>query len=1056
LLRRLDHYELVRRIGRGGMGDVYLAHDTRLDRDVALKILPRALAHDPERRSRFEREARAAAALTHPGIVTVYSVETVDDALIISMEYVAGTPLREAIGVTGMPLDRLLVIGSRLADAVAAAHRSGITHRDLKPENLMLLDDDRIKILDFGLAAETRPAPARADDVLVQELSTPPDRLMGTLAYLSPEQAEGIPIDHRTDLFSLSVLLYEMATGRRPFHGDSTPSLLSAILRDDPISITHLRPALPSGLAAILERGLAKDRRQRYQDASSLRIDLDQLREDLRGGARHRIGSAGRAHLPHPLSRFVGREATLSELTRTLERKRLLTLTGAGGTGKTRLAILIGARVAATQTDGAWMVELATVTQDEHVAPALVTALGLLPDPGQTADAALWRHLATRQLLIIVDNCEHLLRPCRSLIDGLLSRCPGVRILATSREALGIAGETTFQVPPLALPAPSAGADGALRSEAVRLLVQRARSLAPDLALTADDTVHLIQICRRLDGLPLALELAAAALRVLTPQQMAARLDDRFRILTRGGDAAPARQQTLRAAIDWSHDLLDDDEGVLFRRLSIFRSTFDLEAAERVGGGGGLETDEVLPILARLADKSLLRVTRIGGEARYSYLETIAHYAREQLADSGESADIARRHHEHHLAMSQAARPHLDGADQATWLDRLERDHGDLRLALDQAPSVEAALELSVALWKFWELRGHWREARSRFEALLARADDQVPRKLVAQALMTAGFMADNLDDLATARARAQESLTIWRQLDDRRMVAGSLHNLGDLALAEGDLATADSLYAEALDLNRELGNRAWESLNLNGRGQVAGLTGDLDRARSRHELALAIDRSRGDKHYASTSLHLLGGVALDAGQLEVAASRFREAQSMARDIGDDWAVAYTTLRRGELALASGKLDDANERLTESIQRIEKLGNAGWAATARALLGAIALTRGDPARATDRLQTALAAHARAGRRGDVAFDLCMLGACAIASGDARRGLLLHAAGTKMLERLGIRHPARLRGLWEPAVTRAKSELGDDVLAAIRAEMASLSHEEVTAVALAPV
>ncbi|MGH3147352.1 MAG: ATP-binding protein, partial [Rubrobacter sp.] len=439
--------------------------------------------------------------------------------------------------------------------------------------------------------------------------------------------------------------------------------------------------------------------------------------------ARHPVGS-----LPFALTSFVGREREVAEVRRLLKVNRLVTISGAGGSGKTRLAMVVAAGMAEDLPDGAWWVWLAPLSDAALVPGAVAAALRLPETPGRSQVEALSEYIGDRKVLLVLDNCEHLIDPCAELVEGLLRSCAGLRVLATSRELLGVAGETSRTIPALSLPErgdPESEKE-LLFYEATRLFVERAQAVVPGFAPTGREASAVAQVCRRLEGIPLAIELAAARTRALSVHQISERLDDVFRLLVGGARTLPDRQRTLRATMDWSHELLSEEERIVLKRLSAFAGGFTLEAAEEVCAGEGVETTSVLELLSRLVDKSLVVVSERRGETRYRLLQTVRLYASEKLEAAEEDAS-RRRHALFFLDLAEQAEPELSGTGQAAWLDRLERDLDNLRAAmrwLGKSGETEAHLRLAGALWRFCYLRSLYEEGRAWLgEALAGRGD---------------------------------------------------------------------------------------------------------------------------------------------------------------------------------------------------------------------------------------------------------------------------------------------------------------------------------------------
>jgi predicted ATPase/class 3 adenylate cyclase len=632
-------------------------------------------------------------------------------------------------------------------------------------------------------------------------------------------------------------------------------------------------------------------------------------------------------NLPLQLTSFVGRAQELVEVARLLGTTRLLTLTGPGGTGKTRLAqqaaaeALVPAAGQVAFAEGVWLVELAALADPALVPQAVATAVGVREEPGRPLLATLADALRPKRLLLLLDNCEHLLDACARLADALLRACAHLQILATSREALGIAGETAWRVPSLTLPDASGTEyppplEALTHCEAVRLFIDRAQAARPSFRVTAQNAPAVAQVCQRLDGIPLAIELAAARVRVLPPEQLLTHLEDRFRLLTGGSRTALERHQTLRAAVDWSYHLLTEPEQRLFSRVSVFAGGWTLDAVEAVGAdegisgeaivGEGTAAADVLDLLTHLLDKSLVVEDELDGAARYRLLQTLRQYRQQKLAASGAAERIRERHAAYYLAVAEAAAPQLVGADQLPRLARLDREHDNLRAALDWCAAsgrAEPGLRLGVALWRFWEARGHRTEGRARLAQLLALPGAAARSALRASALSAAQVLAHQQGDWAAARELEAESLVISRALRDPAGEARSLYHLGVIAYMEGDPAAARGPLEEALALQRDLHDRAPMAWSLRFLGMVAFDHGDLPLAEALMEESLALSRAAGERRGIAVSLGGLGRVALEQGRVALAGTRLREGLALLRDLRDGYLIA--------LALASFALEAA-------------------------------------------------------------------------------------------------------------------------------------------------
>jgi predicted ATPase/class 3 adenylate cyclase len=616
-------------------------------------------------------------------------------------------------------------------------------------------------------------------------------------------------------------------------------------------------------------------------------------------------------NLPLQLTGFVGREREKAEVRRLLLGSRLLTLTGAGGAGKTRLALQVAAETVEEFADGVWLVELAALSDPALVPHAMAAALNETEQPGRSIEDTLASALRDRQALLVLDNCEHLVAKCAHLSEALLRDAPRLRILATSREALGVAGEVEWQTPPLSLP-PIAGAsaEALTESESVRLFVARAAAGRPGFAVNAPNAQIVGQICRRLDGIPLAIELAAALVRVLSVEQIAARLDDRFQLLTRGSRTALPHHQTLAATMDWSYQLLSETERALLRRLSVFAGGWTLDAAEAICAHDGLGTAGMPALHAQLAAKSLLIVEDQDGETRYRLLETIREYAQDRLVEAGEAAAMRARHRDWYLALAERAQPDLRGPGQGLWLERLETEHDNFRSALEWSATDEGGtdegLRLAGALRVLWHVHGHFTEGRGWLQTMLARSPD-APAAARADARAGAALLAYRQGDHDGATALFEESLVLFRSLGDSRGTAHALQTLGQIAVARGDLERAGPLLEEALEWCRRAGDNRVAAMALNTIGEVARCRGDYEGARASYEAGLALRREVGDRSGLAVSLGNLGHIALHEGNARRAALLFREALELARELRHKLAAAEYLSGLAGVAVAEGQ-----------------------------------------------------------------------------------------------------------------------------------------------------
>lgn len=1015
-------YQLLAEIARGGMGVVFRARQVSLNRIVALKFIHPGRLNSPEAVRRFRIEAEAAASLNHPNIVTIYSVEQVDKTHFLAMELVEGRPLSDLIPKGGFAVEKLLALGIPLTDALAAAHARGIGHRDLKPSNVMVNDEGRVKVIDFGLAKLFQPVLGASDVAPPTLHQTGEGQILGTPAYISPEQIEGRKVDHRTDIFSLGILLCEMATARRPFTGDDSASIMSSILRDPPRPLSELKAGLPEHLGRIVSRCLQKNPDERYQSALDVRNELKGLEEETKAALKSALTVPGEVpplaplsirpnNLPVQLTSFIGRERETVELTRLITGEsgietsgiRLLTLTGPGGTGKTRLALQVAAGLVERFPDGVWLVELAALSDPSLVPQTVATAMGLLNTAGGPPLEPLARYLAPKQTLLLLDNCEHLVAACAGLTDALLRVCPRLRILATSREGLRLAGETTWPVPSLSVPSLAGGQLGTSalvalgQYESIKLFVERARAVTPAFELNEQNVAAVAQLCHRLDGIPLAIELAAARIRLLSVEQLLDRVKDRFRLLTGGSQTALPRQQTLRALVDWSYDLLSEQERLLFDRLSVFAGGWTMETAEAVCADDGgeskigvqgptdlIRSEDILDLLGHLLEKSMIVAERSAqGTPRFRLLETLRQYGQEQLAKRGEAATDALRtlHATHFASLGQEAALGMHGPDQAKWLNRLELEHDNLRAGLEwgkaaDAPPdrVELVLRLAAPLYLPWLRQGHGREGRQHFETLLSHRNGQRPTRARAQVLFAVGSFALWQDgEEATAWTLLNESLSLAERLGDTHVMADARHNLGVV---------------------------------LSNRGDNAG-------ARRHHEEALRLTRADGDVSGIRWSLEDLADLADEEGATEHASELREEALTLARQTGDHHGIASILQTMGTLARAAGKTQRARELIGEGLSLMQRIG---------------------------------CQHCSASYLGDLAL-------VADASGEPERTVRLLGASEALRERTGIVAPTARAGTIEKTLAQARHLLGEAPYATAWSEGLAMSLPQATAYAL---
>jgi len=965
------HYKVLRQLGSGGMGVVYEAEDIRLGRRVALKFLPEKLVCDERALRRFEREARAASSLNHPNICTIYEVEEHDHQPVIVMELLEGISLKQRIQQGPISTDELLDFGIQTSDALEAAHAKGIVHRDIKPGNMLIVGQGRIKVLDFGLAKVCGPHVVA--DQSEEESLTLDGVIPGTTSYMSPEQVRGEEIDARSDLFSLGVVLYEMATGQKPFVGKNRVLLMDAILNAKPTAVTKVNSSVPAALETIIARTLEKKREKRFQQAADLCSDLKRLKGEAEKAptavanaapvmpssrpagniftrylARELAAIRDRfsekpvkqvetrsANLPVQRTGFVGREKETAALKELLLRQnvRLVTVTGPGGIGKTRLAVQVASGLGERFPGGVYFVPLSSLDDPGLIASMIVQTLGIREAGGQSALEILKRNLRDSScppMLLLLDNFEHLVQAAPTVAD-LLASGPNLKILVTSRAALHVYGEHECPVPPLALPDSRSkpSVEVLSRCPAVALFAQRAIAAKPDFELNRENAPVVAEICARLDGLPLAIELAAARVKVVSPSLMLARLANRLQLLTGGARDLPQRQQTLRAAIDWSYDLLSAAEQRLFRRLSVFVGGCNLEGVEAVCDAKADLDLDILDGMASMVDKSLVQqVEPAKGESRFVMLDTIREYALEKLESSGEQPLTKRAHAAYCLVLAEEEPTVESGAQAMEWQERFALEHDNFRAGLGwltETGDAEWGLRLGTALFRFWEIREYLAEGRDSLGKLLKLAGAAAPTKARARALFAAGVLAGEQGDYASAGALFGESQEIARQLGDKIGVAVSLNALAVSSCDRGDVANARALFEEGLALWRELGDQKAVARALSNLANVLKVQRDYDRARALHVECLSIFQGLGDRTGVAWSLNYQGDVARDRGDITAARKLYEEGLGIFRELGDRWGIAGTLADLGSLARENGNYSAAHALYAESIKLFQEL-----------------------------------------------------------------------------------------------------------------------------------
>ncbi|MCC7143674.1 MAG: protein kinase [Candidatus Eisenbacteria bacterium] len=1014
---RLGRYPILRELGRGGMGVVYLARDPELQREVALKTFPRHLVASAVRREQLRAEARSLASVSQPNVAQVFAFEDVtrEDGTAIAflaMEYVPGANLSERIGTEGLPFEHALDVARQIAAALEAAHARGIVHRDLKPQNVRLTPDGWVKVLDFGLATTSSLNAERGEETSLSGLC-------GTLGYMSPEQAGGEPIADRSDLWAFGCVLFECLSGSPAVAGGNGQALIEAT-RGGQIDWIRLPSLVPAAVRHFLARCLDLEPSKRPSASDARRFFEEALLRE-RARALHLVAGAGRidgepqaVHLPARLSTFIGRERALETALELLARHRLVTLVAMGGCGKTRLAIEVARRSADRFPQGVWFVDLTLLGEGDAIAPLVARTLGVRDAATDASpDAALLRALGSQRLLLVLDNCEHLLDAAADLVNAVVSHCPEVTILATSREPLDLIDEQVFDLPRFELPAPDADPALVREYEAVRLFESRARARRSDFVLDDAATMVVAEICRRLDGLPLAIELAASHARSHSSAEILDRVVTRpFEIGQVRGLAG--RHQSLTGLIEWSYRLLEPVERLLFSRLSVFRGGWTAALAEEVCADVHLERWQVCDLLSRLVEQSLVEVVVVREDAasRYRFLETINAFARFQLDQVGEREELENR------LLASAVNwvpPRVDDTPEEAEarLERVAEEYINVAAALEIAlvrSDLGRATLLTGTLGRYWLTRGFWREGLAwleRVTALSPRDPAELPPAVQARdwidVLLNLSRYHAQLDQHDRARSYTEAGVSLSRTTGDPKLSGRAAHMAGINALAGLRFADAHAYFEEAIRHFRAIGDRVSLVSSIGNIAMASLALGDTDGAILRNQEQIALARELGDRRGLATALNNLGLLNWATQRPSEALVHLNESIRIMRDLNDPLGAAICLNLIGEASIDLGDLSTARASLLEAVNTRLRLGQrVGVCSTLRSL-SRLAETEGDPALAAELLGSVIQCR----DRGEV-----VLQAAESAKIDARRDQLGARIGLELLAERLARGAAR--------------------------------------------
>lgn len=1103
--QRLGNYRLVQLLGRGGFATVYLGEHIHLQSYAALKVLQATLSETEQ--STFVREAQTLVRLRHPHIVRLLDFALEEGEPFLVMDYAPGGSLRSLHPAgTCLPLDTVVSYVRQVASALHYAHDQHLIHRDVKPENILVGPEGEIVLGDFGLAMFTNRSHSYSTMFQAQAVA-------GTSHYLAPEQLQGQPRP-QSDQYALAVVAYEWLCGTHPFKGTPLEIAMQHLTMSPP-SLRQCMPGLPSAVEEVVLRALAKDPAQRFGTIQEFAVALEQASRpvtsplvqtsvplnssEFLSGETRRIARAI-WKVPAMLTSVIGREQEVSTLHELLKQAevRLVTLLGPGGIGKTRLSFQVAQAAREQFADGVCFIPLAAITDPALLIPAIAEVLEIQERGEYALEKRVTFALADKQLLLILDNFEQLLAAVPT-VERLLTACPQIKMLVTSRAVLYVPGEHEFFVSPLSLPdlRHLPPPEDLIHYTAVALFVQRARAALSSFELTAKNARSIAEICVRLDGLPLAIELAAARIRLLPPAALLARLSQRFSVLTSSGSTLPERQQTLRNTLKWSYDLLNEQEQPFFRLLSVFVGGWTVEALETLwqtrAAAAGLSAFDGL---ASLLDKSLIiQVEQDGEEPRLQMLESVREYAWECLQLCKEDEHIRQVHAIYFLGIAEQAEPHLKGREQLTWLKRLEYEHENLRAALNwlvEQNETEAALRLAGALWRFWHIRGYWSEGQRWLNLALNLPQSATFAGVRAKALGGAGRLALHLGNTEAGREQLDtcvalyralddkqglaEALTMWeinyrhasptlrpvleesislaREIGDRWILATALQNLGSFLLSHENVQAARPSFEESAALFREIGDIYGLTAGLSSLVVLETMQENITRATTLAEELLMQARELGNPPAIIDALYMMSYVTSLQENYTQGIPYAQEGLELARELGDKAASGRMLGNLGEIALAQGNFQDAAAFLEESLRLFREIGHKDNSAATLSALGDIRRRQGEVEQTVALYRESFQLAREVGNKINMGWNLAGLALVAEKAGQAEQAVRLFGLAEACFNPRAEMNPVQLAE-YEQGVEHVREELGQEAFAAAWLQGQAMSPEQIFAEAEAP-